>query len=64
MPNLKIQPKFEIGQKVFLTADDDQLARQIVYVIVTPNGLEYGVSYQGEVTEHFAEEISDTKEVI
>lgn len=62
---LKIDNKFKVGQLVFLIADNDQLERQVIGIVVTPLGLMYVLTCNGEgTTEHYEIEISETKNVI
>jgi hypothetical protein len=66
MPVLKINCEFELGQKVYLVTDADQYARQVVAISKNITG---AVSYTlacgaEEPTEHYEQEICDTKDVI
>lgn len=66
MPVIKIQSEFDLGQKVYLITDPEQYARMIIGVYKSLSG---SVSYQlacgsDEPTEHYEQEICDTKDVI
>lgn len=61
---MKINNEFSIGQKVYLVADAEQLERMVVYIVVTPIGLLYGVSVNGDTDDYYSLELSDTKQII
>lgn len=62
---MKIQNEYTHFQEVYLINDTDQLMRQVVQINILPGGLLiYVLSCAGECTEHYAEEISATKNVI
>lgn len=58
------EPKFKIGQDVYLIADPEQAQLQIVAVVITPNGYEYTVRILGELVDVFDIELSEQKNVI
>jgi hypothetical protein len=61
----KINNQFDIRQEVYLISDFDQFSRMVVYFTVYDKGdLMYGLSCNGEVTEHYEFEITDSKRVI
>jgi hypothetical protein len=61
---ISIKNKFSLGQMVFLVSDTEQCERQVVYIVVYPTGLVYGLGCNGENTEHYDIEISEDKRVI
>lgn len=56
MFEMKINPKYEIGQTVYLKTDPDQFARMVVGYHVWSNGITYAVAFSSE-SEVVAEEI-------
>lgn len=61
---LRINNKFNLGDMVYILSDADQNEYQIIYILVTPIGLIYGVSKGGEVVDCYEIELSATKKVI
>lgn len=62
---MKISNEYLIGQPVYLIGDAEQFKRIVVYIVVYDGGsLAYGLSCNGEVTEHYACELSAEKNVI
>lgn len=64
MPEMKIKPKFLLGDKVYLITDIECFERLVVGLLVTPNGIYYQLRYGAEdVSEHFVTEIDSVKPV-
>jgi hypothetical protein len=62
---MKIDNEYKIGQEVYLICDADQYKRKVVYIVVYDQALlAYGLSCNGETSEHWALEISQDKQVI
>jgi hypothetical protein len=55
---MTIKNKYEIGDPVFLVTDPEQVPGQVVYIVVQPIGLMYGVRFDTEVLEVYSMEIS------
>ena len=62
---LKINNLFKHRQIVYLIADSEQIKRMVVYICLYDEGLiAYGLSAQGELSEHYEFEITADKQVI
>jgi hypothetical protein len=59
-----IQSKFEFFQLVYLKTDSDQRQRMVTRLSVTPNGTTYELSCGTQTSWHFAEEISEEKDIL
>jgi hypothetical protein len=62
---MKVANEYDIRQEVFLISDSEQLVRQVVYIVILDGGLiQYGLSCNGGVTDHYQFEITDSKNVV
>lgn len=60
-----IENKFEIGDIVYLTTDEDQKRRVVTAITVLPdNKLTYQISCGHFASDHYEFEISDEKNVL
>jgi hypothetical protein len=55
---------FEIEEIVYLKTDPDQNPRMVISITVYKNHVEYNLGFAGEVTPHFAFEISKSKTIM
>ena len=60
---MKIDAAFQIGQIVYLKTDPDQLARVVRHITVTEKNLLYGLILETTLTEHYAFEISEYRDL-
>ncbi len=57
--------EFEIGQIVYLKTDNEQHARMVTGINLRPNGcVTYCLSYQTDVSWHYAIEIDDERDIV
>lgn len=61
---VKIELDFDIGDFVYLVTDAEQQRRQVVAIIMNPNGVLYRVMLGVEESCHYAIELSAEKQVI
>lgn len=61
---MKINNAFTIGERVYVVSDNEQRERQVIGIHVTPLGLTYEVSFDGETSEFYEIELSTEKGVI
>lgn len=59
-----IESKFEFFQLVYLKTDPDQRQRMITRLNVTPNGTTYEVTCGTQASWHYANEISEEKDIL
>lgn len=58
------EPKFEPGDAVYVIADPDQAMRQVISIVITPNGLMYTLRMDGELVDYYEIELSESIRVI
>lgn len=61
---VRLELDFDIGDKVFLTTDNDQIERLVIGIYITPLGIIYVVANGVDQSEHYAIELSSEKPVI
>lgn len=62
MPQMKINPLFELGEMVYLKTDPDQAVRMITAIHINMNGFQYELTCADtEPAVHYAGEISREK---
>ena len=59
-----IDNKFNIGDKVYLKTDIDQIARIVITLMVTQGGVSYGLNCGVEESWHFDFEITKERNVL
>jgi hypothetical protein len=59
-----IQPKFSIGQLIYVVTDPDQYLRMITGYKIRPYGIKYLVSYIDSESEFFDIELSEDKNIL
>ena len=61
----KVNNKFQHGETVYLFCDVEQSPRMVVYITVYAEGvLAYGLTANGEETEHWEFEIAKERQVM
>lgn len=58
---MTIKNEYELKQLVYLTTDPEQYLRVITCILITVQGIKYTLSCGAEESDHFAFEISKTK---
>jgi len=58
------QRMFDIGQRIFLKIDPEQIERMVTGIVVRPNGIMYEVSSGVEVSTHYDIEMSSEVDVL
>lgn len=58
---MKISLKFDIGTICYLMTDTDNLPRVVTHILISANGIKYGLSQATEITYHYECEISTEK---
>ncbi len=61
---MMIENKYNIGEKVFLVTDGDQLERLVTAIQISPNNLLYRLINNTTETWHFEFEISKEKNFV
>lgn len=65
MKKVKVELDYDIGDKVYIVTDPQQLARQVVYIIMYKQSAIYGVRCsEFEASEHQAFELSDSPDLM
>jgi hypothetical protein len=54
---MKINNKFAIGEFVKLFTDPEDVRYMVIFIQINPNGLLYGLSYNGSESLHFEIEL-------
>jgi len=60
---IKLELDYDIGDFVFLVTDSDQERRIVTEIRICPSGVVYSVAHGTDESEHYAVELSDTKQV-
>lgn len=58
------EPRFKIGQEVYMIADPEQIKRQVARIVITQNGYEYSLRIEGVFVEVFDTELTEEKNLI
>lgn len=62
---LKVNNQFKHRQLVYLIADSEQIQRMVIYIVLYDEGLiGYGLSANGDVSDHYEFEISAERQII
>lgn len=61
---IRIELDYDIGDFVYLVTDTDQQRRQVIAIIINPNGVLYRCMLGIEESCHYAIELSGEKQVI
>jgi hypothetical protein len=61
---MTIDNKFNLGQEVYLTHDQDQCKRIVTAIHVMPNEIQYQLTSGSTSSYHYGFEISETKDVL
>lgn len=61
---MTINPKFKIGQSVYLKTDEDQKLRIVTGLLIRPNTVLYRVSFRVEETDHYDFELTEEKDLL
>lgn len=59
-----IDNKYNIGDLVFLKTDQDQLARMVICISLTSNGISYELASGAISTSHYELELSKEKNIV
>jgi len=61
---MDIKNKYRLTEIVYVMTDHDQLERFVTEIIITINGMMYGIKYIDTVSYHYEFELSNTKNVV